>query len=505
MGDINVGAQNMLRNSGFTGDYLSERIADEMVLDATSELFNPPLAHWDTGEYPAIGASVQESEVSASGFEVVLKNGSIYQTLINNVIQGESYVLSFKAKGESLSFSVGGIEESVALTDTWKKYTIKIVTTTTDNIFGFINADCVLCEPQLERGTVATSWGNSPFDNTSDRAYYQAVRYLTDALKGSTTIAGGLVFTSLIMVGDTADEQSGNVEACLNGSDFGYDEEHRKLILAAGIPEGTNALDERARNARTRLYEDGFFKTIKAEFEQAKVLGSSRSPFVQGAVMIDDEIEDNHYNFDESAGYGIDLPSDIGQSGRVMTYVGTFYFFCTDSYIYDRGKVYGDSTPMYTGYLSDYKAYELVSLMAVTVSEDKVAWIVTNRRPWGKSDYCDVNHHGMVAGFRPKCVVLNDGETYNCTSYDHTLISNSAGTYTNVIVLPSNPQDGQEIKIWKNNDHLLEVKTSDGRMITRLNKLESTVHGIEKLFFGTLDLVYHSSIDGWLMIIHETY
>lgn len=505
MGDINVGAQNMLRNSGFTGDYLSERIADEMVLDATSELFNPPLAHWDTGEYPAIGASVQESEVSASGFEVVLKNGSIYQTLINNVIQGESYVLSFKAKGESLSFSVGGIEESVALTDTWEKYTIKIVATTTDNIFGFINADCVLCEPQLERGTVATSWGNSPFDNTSDRAYYQAVRYLTDALKGSTTIAGGLVFTSLIMVGDTADEQSGNVEACLNGSDFGYDEEHRKLILAAGIPDGTNALDERARNARTRLYEDGFFKTTKAEFEQSKVLGSSRSPFVQGAVMIDDEIEDNHYNFDESAGYGIDLPSDIGQSGRVMTYVGTFYFFCTDSYIYDRGKVYGGSTPMYTGHLSDYKAHELVSLMAVTVSEDKVAWIVTNRRPWGKSDYCDVNHHGMVAGFRPKCVVLNDGETYNCTSYDHTLISNSAGTYTNVIVLPSNPQDGQEIKIWKNNDHLLEVKTSDGRMITRLNKLESTVHGIEKLFFGTLDLVYHSSIDGWLMIIHETY
>lgn len=505
MGDINVGAQNMLRNSGFTGDYLSERIADEMVLDATSELFNPPLAHWDTGEYPAVGASVQESEVSASGFEVVLKNGSIYQTLINNVIQGESYVLSFKAKGESLSFSVGGIEESVALTDTWEKYTIKIEATKTDNIFGFINADCVLCEPQLERGTIATSWGNSPFDNTSDRAYYQAVRYLTDALKGSTTIAGGLVFSSLIMVGDTADEQSGNVEAFLNGSDFGYDEEHRKLILAAGIPEGTNALDERARNARTRLYEDGFFKTVKAEFEQAKVLGSSRSPFVQGAVMIDGEIEDNHYNFDKSAGYGIDLPSDIGQSGRVMTYVGTFYFFCTDSYIYDRGKVYGGSTPMYTGYLSDYKAYELVSLMAVTVSEDKVAWIVTNRRPWGKSDYCDVNHHGMVAGFRPKCIVLNDGETYNCTSYDHTLISNSAGAYTNVIVLPSNPQDGQEIKIWKNNDHLLEVKTSDGRKITRLNKLESTVHGIDKLFFGTLDLVYHSSIDGWLMIIHETY
>lgn len=308
--------------------------------------------------------------------------------------------------------------------------------------------------------------------------------------------------TNMVAVKDADEEE---VEAFLNGSDFGYDEEHRKLILAAGIPEGADALDERARNARTRLYEDGFFKTIKAEFEQSKVLGSSRSPFVYGAVLIDGEIEDNHYNFDGSAAWGIDLPSDIGQSGRVMTYVGTFYFFCTDSYIYDRGKVYGGGTRMDTGHLSDYKAHELVSLMAVTVSEDKVAWIVTNRRPWGKSDYCDVKHHGMVAGFRPKCVVLNDGETYNCTSYDHTLISNSAGTYTNVIVLPSNPQDGQEIKIWKNNDHLLTVKTSDGRKITRLNKLSEPEHEITNQFFGTLDLVYHSSIGGWLMIIHETY
>lgn len=327
--------------------------------------------------------------------------------------------------------------------------------------------------------------------------------YLKTAFsKGTTNVSGGVVMTNMVAVKDADEEE---VEAFLNGSDFGYDEEHRKLILAAGIPEGTDALDERARNARTRLYENGFFKTIKAEFEQSKVLGSSRSPFVEGAVLIDGEIEDNHYNFDESAGYGIDLPSDIGQSGRVMTYVGTFYFFCTDSYIYDRGKVYGGSTPMYTGHLSDYKAHELVSLMAVTVSEDKVAWIVTNRRPWGKSDYCDVKHHGMVAGFRPKCVVLNDGETYNCTSYDHTLISNSAGTYTNVIVLPSNPQDGQEIKIWKNKDHLLKVKTSDGRQIWRMNISRLPEHGIDNLFVGTLDLVYHSSIGEWLMMIHETY
>jgi hypothetical protein len=47
------------------------------------------------------------------------------------------------------------------------------------------------------------------------------------------------------------------VEAFLNGSDFAKDDTHGKLLLAGGIPEGSENIEDRAKNATTRIYEDG--------------------------------------------------------------------------------------------------------------------------------------------------------------------------------------------------------------------------------------------------------
>ena len=46
----------------------------------------------------------------------------------------------------------------------------------------------------------------SLLDNSSDRAYYQSLNHLDNAMKASTTIAGGLVLTNTIQVGNYADE-----------------------------------------------------------------------------------------------------------------------------------------------------------------------------------------------------------------------------------------------------------------------------------------------------------
>lgn len=480
MGDINVGAQNMLRNSGFTGDYLSERIADEMVLDATSELFNPPLAHWDTGEYPAVGASVQESEVSASGFEVVLKNGSIYQTLINNVIKGESYVLSFKAKGESLSFSVGGIEESVALTDTWEKYTIKIEATKTDNIFGFINADCVLCEPQLERGTVATSWGNSPFDNTSDRAYYQAVRYLTDALKGSTTIAGGLVFSSLIMVGDTADEQSGNVEACLNGSDFAQSEEHGKLILAGGIPDTSNGstdLEDRANEASTRLYEDGTFISKNASIEgdiTAKAGKIANFNISESRIGVDrDGSDDGMFLYDQFVGFRQtdDESENVALFGANVlpsfggaTALSRVSSVCTD-------ELSGLSRTSY-GYISDVSGF-------------------------GKS-YAYAASRGMFAGLRPSTTFIqNPSGSVSLSPLDYKVLVLSANAQVN---LPNPAEDGQTYLFINPYKYICVVNSNinEGIFVIESDKY-SVYASIDLANFGrVMEFTYFKTVNKWV-------
>lgn len=200
---IEVGGQNLLRNSGFTGDYLSEQLADNSVLDATNEMFNPPFVHWAYSN-----ATIQDSTESASGKEVVLNGGYLSQSLDFAVIANESYTLSFKAKGQTLTYNVGGVIEPISLTNEWVKYTYRITTVVSSKLFKIENAACVICELQLERGTIATAWSNSPFDNSSDRAYYQSLKYLNQALnESSTDILGGLVLTSHIKVGDYADKE----------------------------------------------------------------------------------------------------------------------------------------------------------------------------------------------------------------------------------------------------------------------------------------------------------
>lgn len=197
---IEVGGQNLLRNSGFTGDYLSEQLADDSVLDATNQMFNPPFVHWEYSN-----ATIQDSIESASGKEVVLNNGSLTQTLDFPIVANDTYMLSFKAKGTSLTYQVGGVQKTITLTNGWSKFVETINTTVKSDTFS-ISGDGTLCEIQLERGTVATAWSNSPFDNASDRAYYQSLKYLNQALnEGSTTIDGGLVLTTHIKVGNYDD------------------------------------------------------------------------------------------------------------------------------------------------------------------------------------------------------------------------------------------------------------------------------------------------------------
>ena len=200
LGNMAIGGQNMLRNSGFTGDYLSERLADDIVLDATSQMYNNPLAYW-TG---SMKVAVNEDEQSESGYSATISNGVLTQQLYYKTIQGEKYVLSFKAKGVGqLALSAGGSSHSLSIeSNEYKKYVISIESVSNTNDFAIGTSDTiVLCEIQLERGTVATTWSNSFLDNSSDRAYYEALKYLSDALKGSTVINGGLVLSSLIRLG----------------------------------------------------------------------------------------------------------------------------------------------------------------------------------------------------------------------------------------------------------------------------------------------------------------
>ena len=207
------GKFNLLLNSGFTGDYLSKQLQGDSEINGDSEMFSPSLVHWVQRNVYA-----HESSESASGAEVVFLNlGMIRQSIENNIVDGDSYVLSFKAKGSSLSWSAVGQNGEVTLTSKYERYSIRLQAGSNSKIVEFTSDNATICEVQLERGTIASVWGNSMWDNTSALARYQELEYMRSALKdGKTVMDGGLILSRMLALFEDAELQ--RMTAGVNGS-----------------------------------------------------------------------------------------------------------------------------------------------------------------------------------------------------------------------------------------------------------------------------------------------
>lgn len=226
---IRVGARNLLRNSGFTGDYLSEQLSDTKELDADSPLWSDALDHWTTEGT----ITINEDKSAVSGYSAHIEGGSISQTVDENVAVGDTFVLSFYLQG-SVEYEFGGVSgtlrngvgtfekpklQTVYLTAETAENTLRIADKTTTDAEGMTSiADGTIYDLQLERGNVATEWSHNYLDNSSDRAYYQSLKYLSGALRGSTSINGGLILTNVIELGNYTDNEQTDVTAGLSGT-----------------------------------------------------------------------------------------------------------------------------------------------------------------------------------------------------------------------------------------------------------------------------------------------
>jgi len=201
-----VGSVNLLRNSGFTGDYETEDLSAATELSADTELFSKQLEYW-TGV-----ATVSADSDAGSGYSAAI--GSLSQSV--SLIKGESYVISYKAKGTSVSVSCGSFSVSQPLTSSYQRYTHKI-TFNGSGIF-LISGTATICDLQLERGTIATDWKPSILDNDKSMAGFQAINYIASAIKdGSVDILGGLILANMIQLGNYKDGKMQKVTAGVSG------------------------------------------------------------------------------------------------------------------------------------------------------------------------------------------------------------------------------------------------------------------------------------------------
>ena len=201
-----VGSVNLLRNSGFTGDYESETLSSDTQLSADTDLYSKQLKYW-TGV-----ATVSADSTAGSGYSAAI--GSLSQSV--SLIKNENYVISFKAKGVSVAVSCGDFSTTQPLTSSYQRYTHKI-TFNGSGIF-LISGTATVCDLQLERGTIATDWKPSILDNDKSIAGFQAINYIASAIKdGSVDILGGLILANMIQLGNYKDDKLQKVTAGVSG------------------------------------------------------------------------------------------------------------------------------------------------------------------------------------------------------------------------------------------------------------------------------------------------
>lgn len=201
-----VGSVNLLRNSGFTGDYESEILSSDTQLLTDTELFSKQLKYW-TGV-----ATVSADSAAGSGYSAAI--GSLSQSVA--LIKNENYVISFKAKGVSVAVSCGDFSTTQPLASDYQRYTFKFAF----NGAGLcmLSGTATICDLQLERGTIATDWKPSILDNDKATAGFQSINYIASAIKdGSVDILGGLILANMIQLGNYKDGKLQKVTAGVSG------------------------------------------------------------------------------------------------------------------------------------------------------------------------------------------------------------------------------------------------------------------------------------------------
>lgn len=535
-GELNIGGQNMLRNSGFTGDYLSEPIADDNVLEAASKLFNDPFIHWfvDESISPKETVSVEEIEDSTSGYGIRIDssdNGSlVYQNLYHELIKYETYTISFKAiadvNASVISVACGGVSTDIEVENVWKRYSAKIVVKENDKYFGIKGNACSICEIQLERGTVATAWNPSYLDNSSDRTYYEAQKYVADALKGSTTVAGGLILTNQIQLGSESNQSDFIEKAGANGR---YINDNSPAFYAGGdldkaidtamkyetdgeTPEdeiafvvthgGKMILNDAVVRGKVYAKEGEFTGVVHAtsgDFEGEVIanggkIGDFDIAEVDGGVFLKSEGDRENESTEMTlSGYGLQLHSEggKGESGE-PAYRAQATCYPTRQYAAIIRNTFTDTS-------SDDSTLP-TECVALRVRAEGAK---TNDNTQSGGNYAIYNEYGMIGGLRPRVIGVNIS-SITLSSIDHTVLVVSSCSIT----LPREPQNGQEYEIICPNTSLGAVTITSAT-----KKIYLMLDGIERNSFSVGDLggarqvvkLVYFECDGKWFVWHHTY
>lgn len=248
-------------------------------------------------------------------------------------------------------------------------------------------------------------------------------------IKGNVTIEEGSVMTSRLDVGE-----EGNVEAFFNGGDFAKDtdvdphtsETCGKLILAAGIPtkteDGSTDLEECAKEATTRIYEDGCMFSKNIHIRNGCTIGNTIRVTDDGFEL--DGPEDGILTITEKEGIS-------SSNNRMIARLG-------GSCPHNPALTVGEFNAAYSCFVVPIGIY-------ISMLDGNAAIKCAS---------------GVFEGLRPQTRVIEAAGTYDLSEYDHTIIIRYSTDGSLVTLnLPAQPQAGQCYKIINtDNNHDITIQ-----------------------------------------------
>lgn len=211
---VQIGGENLLRNSGFDGEYESVDPSAEK-LEVGTELYNDPFKFWTvTGECESVD---HETAKSGKACRFASATDKIAQTI--TLEKDAYYTISFKSYGQ-VTIAIDGAYTTLGQTGlaSDSHFDVKGSGLQTSILFVAREANLELWDVKLEKGRIVTAWTPSVQDTDPVADRFKSLWYLRDALRnGSTDILGGLLLSSIVQCGMFRDGEMQSVTAGISG------------------------------------------------------------------------------------------------------------------------------------------------------------------------------------------------------------------------------------------------------------------------------------------------
>lgn len=234
--NLGITQGNILRNSGFTGDYESVSLDENTQVEEDTEVYSEALKYWeDIGDREA---EVVDCPESSTGKGITGLFAVIRQDIDGGLTEGKEYIFSCKATASQsgvVRFSIGGFSSLFTMEPDGIPVRFDFPFTCTEAGVGLeiqLAQGIILYEPQLMAGNLPMPWTKNHKDNDRALEELAGIRYLLDAIQeGDTQVIGGLILSQILKVGLWRD---GKMTKETGGMSGAYNDDNSPFLWGGG-------------------------------------------------------------------------------------------------------------------------------------------------------------------------------------------------------------------------------------------------------------------------------